>query len=118
MKDKTESQEQQMLIAACEQLGYPYNMIYHCPNGGSRMPIEAAKLVREGVKAGVPDLFLPLAREDYHGLYIEMKVGKGRLSKKQKEWLGRLEDHGYKCQVCYSGQEALGEIKRYVKSVY
>mgnify|MGYP004433785991 CR=1 FL=1 len=35
----------------------------------------AANLKRQGVKAGVPDLHLPVARGGYNGLYIELKVG-------------------------------------------
>ena len=48
------------------------DLIYAIPNGGSRNKIEAAHLKRQGVKAGVPDLFLPVARQGKHGLYIEI----------------------------------------------
>ena len=44
------------------------DLLFHIPNGGSRHPREAANLKRQGVKAGVPDLFLPIARGKYHGL--------------------------------------------------
>lgn len=37
-------------------------LLYHIPNGGSRNKLEAANLKRQGVKAGVPDLCLPVAR--------------------------------------------------------
>lgn len=55
---------------------YPeLDMLYHIPNGGSRNKIEAANLRRQGVRSGVPDLCLPVARGNYHGLYIELKWG-------------------------------------------
>lgn len=60
------------------------DMLYHIPNGGSRNKREAANLKRQGVRAGVPDLCLPVARGDYHGLYIELKYGKNTATKKSK----------------------------------
>ena len=41
---------------------------------------------RQGVKAGVPDICLPVARNGYHGLYIELKAGKNKATKNQEKW--------------------------------
>ena len=74
---QSEATEQEKLISWTQ---YQYNeypelkLIFHIPNGGSRNTLEAANLKRQGVKAGVPDLCLPVARQNYHGLYIEMKL--------------------------------------------
>jgi len=76
---RSEATEQETLIQWCgwQQSKYPeLKLIYHIPNGGSRNTLEAANLKRQGVKAGVPDLCLPVARNGFHGLYIEMKYGK------------------------------------------
>ena len=62
-------------------------LLYHIPNGGKRDAKTATILKRQGVKAGVPDLHLPVARGGYHGLYIELKVGDNTTTKKQKDWL-------------------------------
>ena len=70
---------------------------------------------KEGLKPGVPDLFLPVARGGYHGLYIEMKTPTGRLSKEQTWWLDQLTQQGYFCRVCYGFDEALNLIKDYLK---
>lgn len=61
----TEAQEQMTLFswAAMQSGKYPeLNLLYHVPNGGSRHKAEAGRLRAEGVKAGVPDLCLPVAR--------------------------------------------------------
>ena len=50
--------------------------MFHIPNGGSRNKLEASNLKKQGVKAGVPDLFLPVGRGSYHGLFIELKSAK------------------------------------------
>ena len=38
----------------------------------------------------MPDLFLPVGRGSYHGLFIELKYGKNKPTEKQTEWLKSL----------------------------
>lgn len=65
-------------------------------NGGLRSKVTASKLKAEGVKPGVPDLMLPIARSGYHGLYIEMKRRKGtRPTPDQHAWIQGLSENGY-----------------------
>ena len=90
------------------------NMLYAVPNGGKRDKATAAKLKAEGVKAGVPDVFLPVARMGYHGFYIEMKVGKNKTSTEQDAWLEALKAEGYLVDVSYGWQEAAHKIARYL----
>ncbi len=114
---RSEATEQEALITWCRifESRYPeLEMIYHVPNGGSRNRIEAANLKRQGVKAGVPDLCLPVPKNGYHGLYIEMKFGKNKTTKDQEEWLKRLSQYGYKTAVCYEAEEARRVIKEYI----
>ena len=95
-----ESVEQTNLFrwAAYEQGKYPeLKLMYHIPNGGSRNRLEAANLKKQGVKSGVPDICLPVARGAYHGLYIEMKVGRNKASENQTQWLSDLNEQGYYC---------------------
>ncbi|MBU0991826.1 MAG: VRR-NUC domain-containing protein, partial [Proteobacteria bacterium] len=63
-------------------------LLYAIPNGGQRHKAIAQKLKMEGVKKGVPDLCLPVAKKPYNGLYIEMKRRTGgNVSVDQKKWL-------------------------------
>lgn len=89
-------------------------LMFHVPNGGSRNKIEAAKLKAQGVKAGVPDVWLPVARGAFHGLVIEMKVGKNKTTADQKEWIRLLIEQKYATRVCYGWQEAREAIERYL----
>lgn len=66
-----------------------------------------------GLAKGFPDLFFPLPRGRYHGLFIEMKVKGGKLSPYQKKWLDYLRDAGYGTAVCFSAKEAIETIERY-----
>ena len=90
------------------------DMLYHIPNGGRRDSREAARLKRQGVRAGVPDLCLPVPRGGYGALYIELKVKGGRLSENQKAWMERLRRCGNKAVVCFGWEEAAGAIREYL----
>ena len=81
---RTEASEQEAVIAICKIMENRYpelKLLHHCPNGGKRDRVSAAVMKRQGVKAGVPDLHLPVPKGQYASLYIEMKYGDGRLSK-------------------------------------
>lgn len=102
--------------AAYMQNTYPeLELLFHIPNGGSRNKIEAANLKRQGVKAGIPDLFLPVARGGWHGLFIEMKAGKNKETENQKSWGFKLKYQGYLTAVCYGWEAAADVIKAYLE---
>ena len=96
---------------------YPeLRLMYAIPNGGLRNTVVARKLKAEGVKAGVPDIFLPAARGGYHGLYIEMKRAKGGTeSAEQKDFRELMISEGYKAVVCRGWVKAKDEIESYLK---
>ena len=88
MANMTEDQIQQAVIRWSQQASvrkmFPQlALLYHIPNERKCTPQQGARLKRMGVKSGVPDLHLPVARGAYHGLYLEMKTEKGRVSANQ-----------------------------------
>jgi hypothetical protein len=99
-------------------------LFYAIPNGarlsyrksknGKRYSPEAQKLLAEGMRPGVPDMCLPVARDNWHGLYIELKRGKNKPSEKQVEYLERLTRQGYLAVVCYGSKDAIDTIKKYL----
>ena len=89
-------------------------LLYHCPNGGSRNKREGARLKRMGVLAGVPDLHLPVSRNGYHSLYIEMKYKDGRLSPTQKDIIDKLASEKNCCLVCYTAEDAIKALEMYL----
>ena len=107
----SEYDEQVTVVQYCDLKRIP---VFAIPNGGSRHPIEAARLKASGVKAGVPDLCIPVPNSKYHSLYIEMKYGKNKTSQTQDEWIERLRQLGHKVCVCYGANEAIDEIEKYI----
>jgi len=89
-------------------------LLFAIPNGGHRNVVVAKKLKAEGVRAGVPDLFLPVARGRFHGLFIEMKVKPNRPSPEQTELMAQLEKQGFGVGVCYTSAEAEAVLREYL----
>jgi hypothetical protein len=93
---------------------YPNLDLLHCSlNGVKLSALQATKSKQQGMLSGVPDLFLPVPIGGYHGLFIEMKSEKGRLSANQTWFLSKVELLGYKIAVCYSANEAIKTIENY-----
>ena len=90
-------------------------LLYAIPNGGHRYKAVAVKLAAEGLKSGVPDVHLPVARGGYHGLYIEMKYGRNKPSDHQEAWLRALAGQGYKTAVCWGFEQAKQIIEDYLQ---
>ena len=115
----TESEEQRSLFdwATIAARKYPaLNLLFHIQNEGKRSQWTGARMRSEGLKSGVPDLCLPVARSGYHGLYIELKAGKNKPTANQLAWLEALEAQGYKTAVCYGWEAAKNVIEAYLKS--
>lgn len=113
----SESQEQQALFqwAAIAERQYPELRLLHAiPNSGKRHIITAVRMKAEGQKAGVSDIFLPVARHGFHGLYIELKIKGGRVSPSQADWIKLTTVQGYKSIVCVGWEDARMEIEGYL----
>lgn len=117
----TEGEEQATLfhMAAMRLHKYPeLALLYHIPNGGLRSKSEAGRMRHEGVKSGVPDICLPVARGGFHALYIELKRTKGgKVSENQKHWISALTAAGNCAAVCYGWQEAWTLIENYLEGI-
>lgn len=115
----TESQEQQWLMqwARAQSGRWPeLGLLYHIPNEGKRSRTGGARLKAEGLKAGVPDLCLPVARGGCHGLYIELKRRKGGVvTAAQTAWMDSLLQQGYMVAVCRGWEEAAKLIEGYLR---
>lgn len=95
---------------------YPeLRFLFAIPNGGLRHAVVAAKLRREGVRPGVPDVCLPVARGGYHGLWIEMKAGTNKPTDKQEDWIRDLAAQGHVVAVCWSAEVAIKIITLYLE---
>lgn len=110
----SEHDEQVAVVEYLEAIGA---LFYAVPNGGHRNKATAARLKAEGVRAGVPDLCIPMARGPYHSLYIEMKRSDGTASDvrdSQYEWINALRDEGMAAFACFGTDNAIACIDWYM----
>ncbi len=114
----TEAQHQMNVIRWSEIMRDVYpelKLLHHIPNGGTRDAIEGKHLKEQGLKAGVPDLCLPVPRSEYHGMYIEMKTESGKTSPEQDWWIEQLKYQGFYVAVCHGWRSAIKIIEWYMK---
>ena len=90
-------------------------LLYHTPNEGKRSAREGARAKAEGLSPGIPDLHLPVARNGFHGLWIELKTKVGKVSENQRRWLHALTEQGHYATVCRSELETRRTIESYLK---
>ena len=111
-----EAAEQENVIkwARDNEKTYPFLWMLHSSlNGVKLSKAQAGKALKQGMKKGVPDLFLPVKQGGFSGLYIEMKSAKGRISIEQSKFLKDVSDNGYAAFVCYSADDAIKRIEDY-----
>ena len=108
---------------AANEARYPaLALLFAIPNGGHRHPAVAAQLKAEGVRPGVPDVFLPAVRPGpdgrlWGGLFVEMKRAdhSNGPTPEQRLWLERLRNAGYMAAVAYGAAEAIAVIENYLR---
>lgn len=118
-KREAEGEEQAELVARFREL-YPDIglLLVHIPNGGSRRnAFEGWRLKQQGVRAGVSDLLLPVARGGFFGLWIEFKAAPpndAAVTDAQKEWVDLMREQGYRAEICLGVAAALAVLTDYL----
>lgn len=108
--------EQQIACMTWLQYAYPnaWEVMFAIPNEGKTSYVMGKKLKLAGMKAGIPDLFLPVAKQNFNGLFVETKTKLGRLSTAQKDMHLKLIAKGYCVKTCYSLEQFIEVISCYL----
>ena len=108
--------EYQLQKAICKYLDLR-GVLYCGSMGGNYQPHVSVRMraKKSGYKRGFPDLFLYEPRGKFHGLAIELKVGKNRATKEQLWWRNELNEKGYVAEICTGIDETLEIINRYLE---
>jgi len=113
----TEHQHQVALFkwARREEKNHPeLGIMFAIPNAGKRTPKQGAWMKAEGLRPGVPDIFLPAKRASFSGLFIEMKTEKTSPTDIQWDVITQLMRAGYCVLVCNGFIDAREAIKKYL----
>lgn len=93
-------------------------MAFAVPNGFLRTESMRIRAWREGCLSGTPDVFVPMPSKGSggaHGLFLEFKTPKGKVSPAQQTFLNTAQSRGYKVAVVRSLKEALVVLKDYLE---
>jgi len=128
--DSESSQQKALFAWAAQSVGkYPQlAYMFAVPNGFFATIAQKGKMKAEGLRSGVPDIFL-LSRawkgigyvEGYAGCFIEMKIEKyrnrkdGGCSEEQIDFINYATSAGYYCKVCYNWMEARDTLIAYLE---
>jgi len=107
---------------------YPKIVIQHSKNGGSLKSAREGKKFKDmGVHPGFADLFIMKSQwqyvndtsddiqVNYHGLMIELKIGKNNQTDYQEAFEMYSKIHGYAYHVCRSIDEFMNVVNDYLK---
>lgn len=118
----SESDQQQSLIewAQYQENAIPeLQLLYAIPNEGSGDNSSiGSRMVKQGLKSGIPDLCLPVPRGEYGALYIEMKYGNNDLRESQREKIEQLKEVGNAVAVAWSWHRAAEIIQEYLQGEF
>ncbi len=88
--------------------------IFAIPNAAKRSPRVIAEMKAEGLKAGVPDIFIPIGRHGYFGAWIENKFGGNKMSAAQSEYREFLLKNNYAFKICYTALDQIEFLEWYL----
>jgi hypothetical protein len=95
---------------------YPeLELMYAIPNARKTTVSGLIYMSKEGLRAGVPDICLPVPRGGYGALYIELKMPGNKPRPNQKWWLDALQEAGNKALCTDDIRVAQDCIIRYIK---
>lgn len=80
----------------CELFRFASLKYITVPEWGLLLPISDFYVNRPNTKHGIPDVFLPVTRDHYHGLFIKFVSKTDTSESIHKEWLSVLSKQHYK----------------------
>lgn len=85
------------------------------PNGIKCSPQQAIKAKNEGMTAGALDITIAVPNNQYHGLFIEMKIQPNCCTPEQSEMIKNLRANGYKAEIVYTIDDGMFIVNNYLK---
>ena len=122
MAIKPESQEQIKLFDWIRLHPKISKAAFYIPNDGKRSPQMGWLMKKMGMRPGVSDVFLAIANNESHGMFLELKAKDSRgIYRKptafQVKFQKDMLENGYHCVVANGADDAIEAIKNYVSTI-
>ncbi|MFC7515079.1 VRR-NUC domain-containing protein [Herbaspirillum sp. GCM10030257] len=102
-------------VRLAEKTDWRLKLLFAVPNAGKRTRAEAAWMLAEGLRAGVPDIMLPFPNGPFVGLAIEFKRPGEKTSEKQDDYIALLVDAGWLVVICTDSDAAVRTVQDYLR---
>lgn len=102
-------------VRLAEKTDWRLKLLFAVPNAGRRTRAEAAWMIAEGLRAGVPDIMFPFPAGAFSGLAIEFKRPGGKASDEQTGYMDLLVDAGWFVVICTDTDAAIRTVQDYLK---
>jgi hypothetical protein len=112
-KKPRERKEEKMLMDVMKWASYHpicKDYLIHIANERKCSKEMGRKLKLQGVKKGVWDLFLLYPVNFFPGLWLELKIGKNKLSDSQEKWGETIKKAGFATAVVHDDWEKVKKI--------
>ena len=113
----TQENKFQRAVAQWLDMQHPNLLWWHTPNEGKRSNFERwlAKIL--GMRAGVSDIVILQPNKSFHGIVMELKVGKNKCTPAQSKFLQQAQHLQYYACTCYSIDEVINVVNSYCADV-
>jgi hypothetical protein len=109
VKRKSPERDLQVAIVSALNDHCPF-LFWHTPNGGKRHIATAARLKKEGVRPGIPDIQIMLPNRS---AFLELKAKRGRLTDSQIAFRQKAQATGHWWEVANSFEDAWAVLERW-----
>jgi len=116
---RPEEQEQTAFFDYCRAMAHSHNgyaLAFAIPNERKASIQRRMAMKRAGLTKGIPDICVPVANDKFNALYIEMKVKPNKASPEQMDILRKLNAVGNYAVICWSADEAIEIITKYIQN--
>jgi len=116
---RPEEQQQTAFFDYCRAMAHVhkgYELAFAIPNERKASIARHVAMKRAGLTKGIPDICVPIANDKYSALYIEMKIKPNKASSEQMDILRKLNAAGNYAVICWSANEAIEIISKYLSN--
>ena len=93
-------------------------ILFSATNGGVRLSMNQAKRMKAaGYLKGVPDLLFFEPRHGFHGLALELKAKRGKISPIQRERIEEVRLRGWKAEIAFGWDQSIHVLREYFEEL-